>query len=253
MLRTDQTPVLVFETETDTVGHFAARQPDSTTYRLWEGTGTAHADSYDVAYFGLNTATQEPFYPATQPCAFPSNTANERHLMDAAMLRLSQWISGGTPPPSGQPINVIGGFIQRDSLGIALDGIRLPEMDVPTLTQQGTGNSGPGFCILFGREIPLPVSLSSLYSNHGKYVRSSRMLPTLSRAAGSCLNPMPRLDSPQRRSRRCHSINSSWMTGVKSHCGRRSFREPERSSRTDPRVRRKAPQHNFPCMFWQEF
>jgi hypothetical protein len=33
------------------------------TYRLWEGTGTAHADSYDVAYFGLNTATQEPFYP----------------------------------------------------------------------------------------------------------------------------------------------------------------------------------------------
>ena len=164
MLRTDQTPVLVFETETDTVGHFAARQPDSTTYRLWEGTGTAHADSYDVAYFGLNTATQEPFYPATQPCAYPSNTANERYLMDAAMLRLSQWISGGTPSPSGQPIDVISGFIQRDSLGIALDGIRLPEMDVPTLTQQGTGNSGPGFCILFGREIPLPGSLSSLYS-----------------------------------------------------------------------------------------
>lgn len=56
-----------FETETDTIGHFPARQPDSNTYRLWEGTGTAHADSYDVAYFGLNTATQEPFYPATQP------------------------------------------------------------------------------------------------------------------------------------------------------------------------------------------
>lgn len=44
--------------------------------------------------------------------------------MDAAMLRLSQWINGGTPPPSGQPIDVVGGAIQRDSLGIALDGIR---------------------------------------------------------------------------------------------------------------------------------
>jgi alpha/beta hydrolase family protein len=189
MLRTDQTPVLVFETETDTVGHFAARQPDSTTYRLWEGTGTAHADSYDVTYFGLNTATQEPFYPPTLPCAFPQNTANERYLMDAAMLHLSQWINGGTPPPSGQPIDVVGGVIQRDSLGIALDGIRLPEMDVPTVTQQGTSNPGPGFCILFGREIPLPVTLQSLYANHGKYVSKFAHATNILESNGFLLEP----------------------------------------------------------------
>ena len=105
------------------------------------------------------------------------------------MLRLSQWINGGTPPPSGQPIDVVGGAIQRDSLGIALDGIRLPEMDVPTLTQQGIGNSGPGFCILFGREIPLPVSLSSLYSNHEKYVSKFAHATNALESGGFLLEP----------------------------------------------------------------
>ena len=43
-IRPDVQPVLVFETETDIVGHFAARQADSANYRLWEPAGTAHVD-----------------------------------------------------------------------------------------------------------------------------------------------------------------------------------------------------------------
>lgn len=188
LLRTDQQPVLVFETETDTVGHFSARQPDSSSYRLWEGAGTAHVDSYDLASFMSDPVNPEPSYPVNS-CAFPINTAHERYLMDAALVRLSQWIKGGTLPPTAAPIDVVAGAIQRDSLGIALGGIRLPEIDVPTLTQQGVGNTGTAFCILFGRTLPLPVSLDSLYRNHGKYVSQFVQATSELEKAGFLLDP----------------------------------------------------------------
>jgi hypothetical protein len=123
--------------------------------------------------------------------------------MNSAIWHLSQWINGGTPPPSAPPITVIGGVIQRDQYNNALGGIRLPELDVPTQTLQGVGNtaSPPApltFCVLYGRTAPLgsqcvggtetpgtvcisdaqcvhggtcqAVPLSSVYRNHGKYV-----------------------------------------------------------------------------------
>jgi hypothetical protein len=203
-IRPDGPPVLVFETETDTVGHFPARQADSDNYRLWEPAGTAHVDNYDSLSFSSNQATTEPFYPA-QTCVFPSNMANERYVMNSAIWHLSQWINGGTPPPSAPPITVSGTplAIQRDQYNNALGGIRLPELDVPTQTLQGVGNSASppaplSFCVLYGRTVPLgsqcvggtespgtvcisdaqcvhggacqAVPLSSLYRNHGKYV-----------------------------------------------------------------------------------
>jgi hypothetical protein len=187
-LRTDQQPALVFETETDTVGHFSARQPDSASFRLWEGTGTAHVDSYDLASYMSDPVNPEPSYPANS-CTFEDNTAHERYLMNAALLHLSQWINGGTPPPTAPPIDVVSGAIQRDSFGIALDGIRLPEMDVPTVTEQGVGNTGTAFCILFGRTLPLPVSLNSLYANHGKYVSKFAHATNALESAGFILDP----------------------------------------------------------------
>lgn len=167
-IRTDIVPVMVFETETDTVGHFNARQADGPNYRLWEPAGTAHADFYDFTYFGLNAATQEPSYPATT-CTFPANMANQRYIMNAALEKMRLWINGGTPPPNApSPITVSGGVIQRDANLIALGGIRLPEMDVPTVTHQGTGNTGSAFCFLFGRTIPLPAPI--VYPTHSAYV-----------------------------------------------------------------------------------
>lgn len=187
-LRTDQVPALVFETETDTVGHFSARQDNGNTYRLWEPAGTAHIDSYDLASIYANAPTQVPFYPSSM-CQNPYNSAHERYIMSAGLLHLSQWINGGTPPPTAPPINVVSGVIQRDDLNIAEGGIRLPEMDVPTLTQQGVGNAGTPFCRLFGQALPLPVSLTSLYRNHGKYVSQFVQATDDLEAAGFLLGP----------------------------------------------------------------
>jgi hypothetical protein len=166
---------------------------------LWEPAGTAHVDQYDDAYFHLNGATQVPFYPL-QGCTFPVNSANERFIMSAALVRLSGWINGGRPPPGAPPITVVPSgstnVVQRDAYGIALGGIRLPEMDVPTLVQQGTGNTNDTvnfpqstFCILFGRALPLPVPLTSLYRNHGSYVSRYAHAANALRAAGFLLAP----------------------------------------------------------------
>lgn len=202
-IRPDAPPVLVFETETDTVGHFSARQADGANYRLWEPAGTAHVDNYDSLSFSMNQATTEPFYPA-QICVFQANMANERYVMNSAIWHLSQWINGGTPPPSAPaPITVVANVIQRDAYNNALGGIRLPELDVPTQTLQGVGNTANppnplSFCTLYGRTVPLgsqcvggteipgkvcitnaqcllggtcqAVLLSSLYSSHEDYV-----------------------------------------------------------------------------------
>jgi hypothetical protein len=221
-IRPDVPPVLVFETETDTVGHFLARQADSDNYRLWEAAGTAHVDNYDSLSFSANQATQEPFYPA-QTCVFPSNMANERYLMNSAIWHVSQWATGGTPPPSApSPITVVGGVIQRDQYNNALGGIRLPELDVPTQTLQGVGNTpyppNPfSFCILYGLTVPLgsectggaeppgtvcvtnaqclsngtcgSVPLSSVYTNHGDYVSQFIQATNDLTQAGFLLNP----------------------------------------------------------------
>ena len=218
-IRPDVPPVLVFETETDTVGHFAARQADSGNYRLWEPAGTAHVDNYDSLSFSLNQATTEPFYPP-QVCVFPSNMANERYVMSSAIWHLGQWINGGTPPPSAPaPITVVGGVIQRDVYNNALGGIRLPELDVPTQTLQGVGNSASppsalSFCILYGRTVPLgsqcvggsnpgtvcitnsqclnggtcqSVALTSVYSSHDDYVSAYTDATNAQVAAGFIL------------------------------------------------------------------
>ena len=193
-IRTDQVPVLVFETETDTVGHFNARQPDGTNYRLWEPAGTAHADLYDTSYITQNQANQvasNPPVPGGYPaivCSFPYNSAGQHYLVNAALVRLTEWITDGTPAPSAPPITVVSGVIQRDAFGIALGGIRLPEMDVPTQTQTGVGNSPGLFCGLFGRTLPLPVPVSSLYDSHGKYVSAVAHATNELRKAGFLLD-----------------------------------------------------------------
>ena len=69
--------------------------------------------------------------------------------------------------------------LKRNSLGIALGGIRLPEMEVPTgvnlaeNSPDATPNPYPdsAFCILLGQYDPFSeATLESLYSNYGEYV-----------------------------------------------------------------------------------
>jgi hypothetical protein len=91
--------------------------------------------------------------------------------MNASLDRLNRWVANGTAPNSSDVIDVVHGAVVRDAYGNALGGIRLPELEVPTATLTGPGNSGAGSCPVGGVTTALDAAtLASLYSSHGKYV-----------------------------------------------------------------------------------
>jgi hypothetical protein len=174
LIRTDtKKPVLVLESETDVPRHLAARQPDSARYRLWEVAGTAHFDED-----GLHALTGIPKEQmvTTPPlgCAQRINSAPQRYVVDTAIHDIARWATGGPAPPKAPLVAITTGYtptIQRDELGNARGGIRLPELEAPVATLSGAPRGGPGFCSLFGTTTAFDAAhLSSLYPNHRDYV-----------------------------------------------------------------------------------
>ncbi|MEO8605150.1 MAG: alpha/beta hydrolase domain-containing protein [bacterium] len=178
-------PVMIFQTETDVLGlgSLAARQPDSTHVRLWETAGTAHADTYtllvgmsdlgnspDVAKL---VVTADPI-PGIISCSSPLNSGPQHWVLKAAIAALDSWLRDGTAPPTAPRIAVASGppsAIQRDANGNALGGIRTSYVDVPLATLSGEGQSGSGFCAIFGTTVPFDAEkLQALYPTHADYV-----------------------------------------------------------------------------------
>jgi hypothetical protein len=92
------------------------------------------------------------------------------HVVSAAHDHLVRWVEDGTPPPTAPLIQTIGPFVARDERGLALGGIRIAGLEVPTALNTGS-NGGPGFCILYGTHVPFDAeTLEELYPNHGTYV-----------------------------------------------------------------------------------
>jgi len=164
-IRTDQSvPVMVFESETDVLGHLAARQPDSRHYRLWEVPGTAHVDKYMLGPVGL----------AALNCTFPVNDGPQHYVFNAALRALTKWIRNGSyVPPKAPRISIdANGAILRDQHGNALGGIRTPQLDVPVKRLLGSGNS-PAFCGLAGTSTPFDAAtLAALYPTRADYLNA---------------------------------------------------------------------------------
>lgn len=211
LLRSDlATPVFVVQAETDIPGSVLARRADDASFRLWELTGTAHADAY-VLTGGLDeeTITESICDLSGTPAidTIPVNAGPHTFSVRAALHHLDAWVRGEGEPPRGQPITTVGNVIQRDAAtGIALGGIRLPQIEVPKWTLRG--DRGPGgnfFCFLFGRTdfwngdadpwdgtpsdaSPTPEpDLDALYRNHGEYVSEFMRATNASIKAGFVL------------------------------------------------------------------
>ena len=135
------TPVLVVEAETDVPRHVPARQPDSSTYRLWEIAGTSHADLYMLG----------PDSAGILGCVLPVNSGPQHYVFHTALRDLRRWMRRPWRlPPSAPLVTVdLSNTVVRDEVGNALGGIRTPQIDVPIATLSGFGNS-PGLCSLFG-------------------------------------------------------------------------------------------------------
>jgi hypothetical protein len=175
--------VLTLETETDILrnnGFLASRQPDSDSFRLWEAAGTSHFIAEQEATMRLQAFRESPF--ANPPLQFNScpeymDNAHEDDLLDTAFHDVDDWVSYGRrgAPPEFPLIPVVGSGptadYAKDSLGLSLGGVRLPQIDVPTGVESGRGNTGTGTCTLGGLYAPFSAAqLQGLYPTHAAYV-----------------------------------------------------------------------------------
>jgi hypothetical protein len=160
-------PVLDIQTEGDLVGLLnssVVRQPDSDVFRLWEVTGTAHADAHLVGPLA-----------SMIDCGVPINDGPMHLVAKAAFRNLEAWVRKGTPPIMAPRIDMTedGGapVIERDEDGIALGGIRTAPVDVPVEALSGApGPSSDVICLLLGSARQFtPARLAELYSSRDDY------------------------------------------------------------------------------------
>jgi hypothetical protein len=189
LIRTDlSVPVWKMLTEYDVENSEASvRQPDTAMFRTWEVAGSSHVDQHlrrsreplELRDFSTSTTASSVEAILAPQCAVPSigTRVPTHYIVGHAYDLLVRWIAKGVPPPSAPPIQITTfgapgtpSVIARDSLGLALGGIRLSELAVPTALNVGV-NSGPGACVRWGYSIPFDIGeLDSLYPSHDSYV-----------------------------------------------------------------------------------
>jgi Alpha/beta hydrolase domain len=186
IFRTDQNvPVLDIQTETDVasiLNSFAARQPDSAHFRLWEVAGTAHADAHLV---GANVKYLD--------CGAPVNNGPMHIVAKAALRALTTWLMTGKAPVTAPRIDVTPGAtpqIRRNDDAIALGGIRTPPVDVPVAALSGAPGPNPSvICLLLGSTKPFSAArLAQLYPSRAEYLRRYRIEVDATIKAGFALS-----------------------------------------------------------------
>jgi hypothetical protein len=169
IFRTDQdVPVIDLQAESDVTGlldSYVARQPDNDHLRLWEVTGTAHADAH---LLGANAKYIN--------CSVPINNGPMHLVAKAALRALTNWMETGKAPVHAPRLEVTPGAtpkVVRDSDGIAVGGIRTPPVDVPVATLSGVPGPNPSvICLLLGSTKPFPSArLAQLYPSSAAYLK----------------------------------------------------------------------------------
>jgi hypothetical protein len=189
LIRTDlSVPVWKILTEYDVAAFEApVRQPDTAKFRTWEVAGSSHVDQHlrasreplELRDFSTSTTASSVEAILAPQCAIPSigTRVPTHYIVGHAYDLLVRWIARGVPPPSAPRIEIttVGApgtmsVVARDSLGLALGGIRLSELAVPTAENAGV-NSGPGACVRWGYSVPFDIgTLNALYPSHDGYV-----------------------------------------------------------------------------------
>jgi len=176
-LRTDlDVKVFQYLSETDLRSGPGRRMADSDNFRSWEVTGSGHS-SYVSAVYRDPLAIRDFGAPVWPPdCDLPPySRVRGYYVINAQYDYLVRWVKYHKAPPTAPKIEFASEsppVIARDELGIALGGIRLPEIEVPTALNSGI-NSGATFCVLYGTYQPFDDdTLHELYPSHGEYVRA---------------------------------------------------------------------------------
>lgn len=199
-IRTDLTvPVWKMSAEYDVgFGEANVRQPDTNVFHAWEIAGTSHVDYHlrlsrePLELRDIGTSSEAAFAPG---CGVPTvgTRVPLQYVLAAGLDLLARWVDKRVPPPSAPPLSIESSGtpikITRDQNGLALGGIRLAEVAVPTAINNGT-NTGPGACGRWGYYKPFDLAtLKKLYPTHDAYVSAVERVTNDNLKAGFILKP----------------------------------------------------------------
>jgi hypothetical protein len=163
-------PVMVVNSETETMAYFSSRQEDTDTFRFWEVAGASHGPRPQVERRAVKLA-RDGLAPPPRAGGPPSEIAYSP-VAGAALAHLQRRLTGGPPPPRQAPIEMGGDppEIVRDEHGNARGGIRLPQIVVPVAHNTGV-SPVPGLGGLGGHSEPFSAAtLAALYSDRADYL-----------------------------------------------------------------------------------
>ncbi|MGE0622014.1 MAG: alpha/beta hydrolase domain-containing protein [Pseudomonadales bacterium] len=182
-------PVFVVNSELEAIACYGVRQPDTDTFRCWESAGTCHV-SQQIQ--DTRQRLQERDGVVGRPADPGINRIPMALLYDAVFHHMQRWLADGTPPPvmpkiefAGDPAEVV-----RDGHGIAVGGIRLPQVEVPTAVNSAIPR-GEGILALLGGSCA-PFSRDKLESLYGDVDRFLEAFERAARAAVDAQVLMPR-------------------------------------------------------------
>jgi hypothetical protein len=131
-------PVMVVNSEFEALGLLAAGTVDNGAIRVWEVAGAPHASGRDRGAVGDS--------------GWAANPLSIAPVHESAIRQVHTWAVEGRPAPAQPRLAVVGGQparVDRDQLGNALGGVRLPELQAPTAEYRGL-SFGTGRAPLFG-------------------------------------------------------------------------------------------------------
>ncbi len=173
LLRDDaDVPVMILNSELEAVPCHRVRQPDTDRFRWWELAGTAHSSAQVMRT--LSQVVERDFGFAL-PVPEGMNRVSTRPVFEAALHHMRHWAAGGPPPPV-QPRIVFSGDpprIMRDEDGLAIGGIRLPQVESPVACNSSLPVDSDPQSRLGGTYRPLsPERLRARYGDSATYLEA---------------------------------------------------------------------------------
>ncbi|MET0986574.1 MAG: alpha/beta hydrolase domain-containing protein [Steroidobacteraceae bacterium] len=165
------TPVMIVNSETETLFYLPSVQPDTDTFRYWEVAGASHAPGPLLAVAAEVMKRDGMQRPVGTMAGVPSQV-DWTLAFDAALHHVQRWLTEGKAPPVQPRIEVFGSppRIARDRFGNAVGGVRLPDLEVPTASYFSE-MAQIGMAGLTGTTTPLsPELVKSLYPTRDAYV-----------------------------------------------------------------------------------
>ncbi len=162
-------PIFIVNSELEAMSCFGVRQDDTDTFRYWESAGTCHV-SQQIQVVRQAMQERDKIKGRAQPEGI--NGIPMGLLYDAVFYHMHRWLADNTLPPIQPKIEFTGdGEVVRDENGIAMAGIRLPQVEAPLATNSAIPKAEGIFAFLDGSSYPFEAKkVKALYKDKAEFL-----------------------------------------------------------------------------------